>query len=173
MQNGSELEFDRLVMATHADQALRLLTDASPQEKELLGTWHYQKNHTVLHTDVSVMPTNRRAWASWNYRRESGRADESPISLSYHMNRLQGLRTEQHYFVTLNRNRPYAENSIIREIEYTHPVFTRAAIDSQKKLPELNGQQNTYYCGSYFGYGFHEDAVRSAVALTQLFGIAL
>jgi len=173
MKDGSQQNFDRVVIATHADQALRLLQDPAPEERDLLGVWQYQKNHTVLHNDASVMPSNRRAWASWNYRREQGQDEESQISVSYHMNRLQGLQIQRQYFVTLNRPVAYADDSIIYEIPYTHPVYTKAAMASQAKLPVLNGVRNTYFCGSYFGYGFHEDAVRSAVAVAKHFGIDL
>lgn len=163
--------FDKVVIATHADEALKLLEDPTADEKRLLGPWRYSENRTVLHTDSSVMPPKRRAWASWNYVQESGSGDDQPVSVSYHMNRLQGLRTKREYFVTLNRARPIPQEHIIREILYTHPTYTFESFATQKELPKLNGPRHTYFCGSYFGYGFHEDAVKSGAAVAQQFGI--
>lgn len=169
----TEAVYDCAVIATHADQVLRFLSDPSPEETRLLSPWRYMKNRVILHTDVSLLPPNRRAWASWNYIRESGIASASPITLSYHMNRLQKLKTERDYCVTLNPVQPVDPSSVIREMEYDHPMYTFDALATQKELSVLNGTKNTYYCGSYFGYGFHEDAVRSAVAVSRTFGINL
>lgn len=169
--SGGEERFDRALMACHADESLALLKDPSPDEARLLGAWRYSKNHTVLHTDASVMPTRKRAWASWNYVRERDGGDHERAALTYHMNRLQGLKTQIQYFVTLNVTRVIAPQSIIREIEYTHPQYDLAALRSQQELPRLNGARNTYFCGSYFGYGFHEDAVRSAVEAARNLGV--
>jgi len=169
----TEAVYDCAVIATHADQVLRFLSDPSPEETRLLSPWRYMKNRVILHTDVSLLPPNRRAWASWNYIRESGIASASPITLSYHMNRLQKLKTERDYCVTLNPAQPVDPSSVIREMEYDHPMYTFDALATQKELSVLNGTKNTYYCGSYFGYGFHEDAVRSAVAVSRTFGINL
>jgi predicted NAD/FAD-binding protein len=163
--------FDRAVVAAHADEALAMLADANEMERRLLGAWVYENNRTVLHRDASVMPPNRRAWSSWNYVREQAAPDGGKVSLTYHMNRLQGLRTTNPLFVTLNRARPYPAGTIIRELEYTHPSYAAAALASQRELHALNGARGTYFCGSYFGYGFHEDAVRSAVQVAQHFGI--
>ena len=154
--------FDHVVFATHADVTLRLLGDASAQERRLLGVWRYARNHTVLHTDVRVLPPRRAAWASWNYAREAGAAGDAPVSVTYHMNRLQRLVAQQQYCVTLNRRAPVDPRRVIAEFEYMHPQFDFPAMDSQKELPLLQGVRHTWYCGSYFGYGFHEDAVRSA-----------
>lgn len=173
LQNGREECFDYAVIGAHADEALRLLEDPSPEEKRYLGAWTYTRNHTVLHTDASVMPSASAAWASWNYRVERPHDPKSPVTLSYHMNRLQSLRSQKQYFVTLNRARPFAPGSVIREIEYMHPMYTPASLHSQEFLPSLNGPLRTYYCGSYFGYGFHEDAVKSAVAAVKPFGVEL
>lgn len=159
--------FDEVVIAVHADEAFRMLTDPSAPEIELLSPWAYQNNHTVLHTDAAVMPPLRRAWASWNFTRERGATAESLLGLSYHMNRLQGLQTAKQLFVSLNRTAPYPPESIIRELDYMHPLYTRAALASQRGLSKLSGQNGTYFCGSYFGHGFHEDAVRSAVEVAE------
>jgi len=171
--DGSVQHFDKAVVAAHADQALRMLEDPSPEEQRLLGVWSYSVNHTVLHTDPRVMPSNRRAWASWNYTRERPGGSETPVSVTYHMNRLQGLTTRRDYFVTLNRHQAIAENLILQEMEYTHPQFTAASMATQAELPSLNGPRNTYFCGSYFGFGFHEDAVKSGVAVARAFGLEL
>ncbi|TFH39749.1 MAG: FAD-dependent oxidoreductase [Chrysiogenales bacterium] len=171
--DGREEEYDRVVIAAHANEAYRMLADPSEDEIRLLSPWQYANNHTVLHTDISLLPSNRRARASWNYARERVVESGSPVTVTYHMNRLQHLKTERQYCVTLNPVKPIPGEQIIREIEYTHPMFTFEALETQKGLPGLNGQRNTYFCGSYCGYGFHEDAVRSAVTVAEQFGIDL
>jgi uncharacterized protein len=172
-REGKEQSFDKVVIACHADEALALLAEPTEDEQRLLSAWSYQKNFTVLHTDKDVMPPLPRTWASWNYTREKETTLAQPVSMTYHMNRIQGLETREQYFVTLNRVRPIPERYMVKEIYYTHPTFTRAAVESQKELPNLNGVNHTYFCGSYFGYGFHEDAVKSAVAVAQCFGMNL
>jgi predicted NAD/FAD-binding protein len=156
--------FDHVVIAAHADEALALLADASADERKSLGAWRYSRNHTVLHTDVRVLPPRRRAWASWNYTREPGAAvaGEAPVSMTYWMNRLQRLNAHHEYCVTLNRITPIPEEHIVMETTYAHPVFDRPALDSQPALGTLQGVRGTWFCGSYHGWGFHEDAVRSA-----------
>ena len=173
LQDDSEESYDRVVIATHADDAYRLLADPSPDETRLFSPWQYSNNHTILHTDISLLPPNRRAWASWNYLREEAVESRSPVTVTYDMNRLQHLHTEQHYCVTLNPVRPIPREFIVREMEYTHPMFTVEALNTQKSLPSLSGQRGTYFCGSYLGYGFHEDAVRSAVTVARQFGVDL
>jgi predicted NAD/FAD-binding protein len=170
MKDGETHRFDRIVIAAHADEALALLADPSPDESRLLGAWEYQPNHTVLHTDTSFLPANRRAWASWNYVLEKNHDKNLPVTVTYHMNRLQGLRTLRHYCVSLNPSRPVADGCTVRAFNYLHPVFNARSAATQKDLPGLNGLRNTYYCGSYFGYGFHEDAVRSGLAVAKCFG---
>lgn len=165
--------YDVAVLAAHADESLQMLADPSADETRLLGAWRYLPNLTILHTDESLMPPNRRAWASWNYRRHAGLDRATPVTLTYHMNRLQGLRTERQYFVTLNSPRPPRPETVIREIHYTHPLYTFEALRSQAELPKLNGVRRTFFCGSYFGYGFHEDAVRAGAAVAHHFGIEL
>lgn len=173
LKDGTERLFDSVVMAAHADESLRLLADPSEEEQQWLGAWQYSSNHTVLHTDSAVLPPLKRAWASWNYTKENGVDENDPVSLTYYMNRLQGLKTHANYCVTLNRSKPIAQKQIIREFNYMHPMYSLSALASQQKLPQLNGLRNTYFCGSYFGYGFHEDAVRSAVDVTLKFGLSL
>jgi len=152
--------FDDVFIAAHADQALRLLGDPSPEESRLLGAWRYEENTTVLHTDVSVLPPAPKAWACWNFRREA--EAQSRVFVTYAMNLLQGLAARKQYMVTLNRPSPHDESQVLASLVYHHPVYTRESMATQSVLSSLNGRRNTYFCGSYFGFGFHEDAVRSS-----------
>ena len=168
-----ETRYDRVVVATHADQALELLADPSVEERNLLGAWRYQPNQVVLHTDASFLPGNRRAWACWNYHGSPHPAADELGCVTYWMNALQGLQTDAQYCVTLNPTRPVPPAAVIRQLQYSHPTYHFASMDTQPQLPDLNGVRGTYYCGSYFGYGFHEDAVRSAAAVGRAFGLEL
>ncbi len=170
--NHSE-RYDAVVIAAHADQALRMLSDPSEREKELLGKWEYSVNKTELHTDATALPPLRNAWASWNYCKEKEATEKDPVSLSYYMNLLQGLETPIDYCVTLNRLKEIEREKVIKTIMYEHPIYTRDSVFTQPYLQEINGKQNTYFCGSYFNYGFHEDAVSSAVEVGKYFGISL
>lgn len=172
-RDGAEHRYDAVVLAAHADESLALLADPSDAERRLLGAWRYQENRTVLHTDAGVMPPNPRAWASWNYVHRRGFSESDPVPVTYHMNRLQRLQTQQPYFVTLNAGATVRPDRIVREFTYLHPLYTFGAMGSQAALPQLNGVRNTYFCGSYFGYGFHEDAVRSGVAVARALGTEL
>jgi len=154
--------FDEVVIAVHADQAFSLLGDPTPDEKRLLAPWRYEENSTVLHTDISMLPPMRRAWACWNFKRDGNAGPEQPAYVTYSMNLLQGLTTQRHYLVTLNRPSAYDERQVIARMIYHHPVYTERSMATQAALPSLNGVNNTCFCGSYFGYGFHEDAVRSS-----------
>ncbi|HQI80695.1 MAG TPA: FAD-dependent oxidoreductase [Deltaproteobacteria bacterium] len=164
-------EYDAVVLASHADESLAMLADPSAEEQRLLGAWEYSRNRTLLHTDTSFMPPLAKAWASWNYQRTGSLQEGSPVMLTYWMNRLQGLRTKAQYCVTLNPRRQPATGATIRELLYTHPVYTTASLATQEGISGLSGDRNTCYCGSYLGYGFHEDAVKSAVAAARLFGV--
>jgi len=170
---GAAGEFDGVVIAAHADEALGMLSDPSEDERRLLGTWVYQPNQTVLHTHAGVMPPLRRIWSSWNYTHERGGEPSGPATLTYDMNRLQGLKTQNPLFVSLNRRAEIPANRIIMQTVYNHPTYSRDALVVQKELPGLNGRRRTWFCGSYFGYGFHEDAVRSAVEMARGFGLDL
>lgn len=163
--------FDGVIVAAHADQALALLDQPTPAEQRLLGAWRYQENRTLLHTDISFLPANRRAWASWNYLEYKDQKPDEPVPVSYWMNLLQGLKTKKDYIVTLNPNREPAPGTLIKDILYHHPVFDLNAVAGQKNLPSLQGQHHAWFCGSYFGHGFHEDAVRSAVNMAKTLGI--
>lgn len=168
-EGGAEERFDRVVIAVHADQVLPLLEKPTLAERRLFGAWSYEDNHVVLHSDESVMPPNRRAWASWNYTREKGARGDAPLSMTYWMNNLQGLDTMEEYFVTLNRQGAIRDDCIVQEFRYFHPTYTRRSLSTQPFLPRLNGRRNTWYCGSYFSYGFHEDATKSAVLAAKDF----
>lgn len=170
-RDGREETFDGVVIATHADDALALLEKPTADEQRLLGTWRYQENRTLLHTDATFLPHNRRAWASWNYLERKEQRDDQPVPVSYWMNLLQGLKTRHDYIVTLNPDREPAKGALIKDILYHHPVYDRAAVATQTELPALQGVNRTWYCGSYFGHGFHEDAVRSAVEMAKGHGI--
>jgi len=171
--NGSKHHFDSLILGTHADEALHLLADPTADEKRLLGAWRYTLNEAILHTDASSMPSNPRAWASWNYRMEGETTSAPAVSVTYHMNRLQNLNTQNQYFVTLNRKKETPPENVIEKMSYTHPSYTFESVKTQAELPGLNGRSRTFYCGSYFGYGFHEDAVKSAASVVRHFGINL
>ena len=159
--------FDDAFIAAHADQALRLLGDPSPEEARLLGAWRYEENTTVLHTDVSVLPPTPKAWACWNFRREA--REEARVYVTYAMNLLQGLSAQKQYLVTLNRPSSHEESQVLASLVYHHPVYTRESMDTQSSLASLNGRRGTYFCGSYFGFGFHEDAVRSSHEAVEQF----
>ena len=172
-ENRESQTFDAVILATHADQALKILDKPSKNEEKLLGVWSYSNNKTFLHTDRHVMPPNKRAWASWNYTRHTHETSTAPVIVSYDMTRLQKLNTQNSYFVTLNPQKLIPHAHVIKEIDYTHPQYSFDAFNSQKDLPSLNDNQNTFFCGSYFGYGFHEDGVNSALAVGKKFGVSL
>lgn len=161
--------FDHIVIATHADEALCLLSDPDPLERALLGKWRYARNTAVLHGDTALMPRRRSVWASWNFigGAESG---GSELCVTYWMNRLQGLAHPMPLFVTLNPARAPAEHLIHKSIDYTHPQFDADALWSQQRLWQLQGRNNTWFCGSYFGSGFHEDALQAGLAVAEQLG---
>jgi len=166
--SGAEDMFDHVVLATHADEALRLLADPGAEEREALGCWRYRANHAVLHRDAGLMPKRRRVWSSWNFI--GGQDADARLCVTYWMNRLQSLDPSDPLFVTLNPVRPPAPESVIARFDYTHPGFDQAALRSQHRLWTLQGRRNTWYCGSYFGYGFHEDALQSGLAVAEWLG---
>lgn len=164
--------FDRIIVATHADQALRLLADPSGDEVSLLSRFRYQPNTATLHTDASVMPRTGRVWASWNYELARDRRGAPSPATHYWMNRLQQVSERENYFVTINRPEHIDPDRVLRRIRYEHPLFDLGAVEAQARLPALNeralGTTGTFYAGSYFRYGFHEDAFMSAVELSRL-----
>ncbi|HUN77819.1 MAG TPA: FAD-dependent oxidoreductase [Solirubrobacteraceae bacterium] len=151
--------FDAVVIATHSDQALALLADPGERERELLGAIPYQQNEVVLHADRSLLPRRRRAWASWNFH-----LGDSPgrCAVTYHLNRLQSLRADREFCVTLNRTEAIDPEKIICRTRYAHPVYTPAGVAAQARHGEISGRNRTHYCGAYWGWGFHEDGLRSA-----------
>ena len=161
--------FDEVVLATHSDQALALLTDATDREREILCSIPYQPNEAVLHTDVRLLPRRRRAWASWNYHLpETGRPGRA-ATVTYHMNRLQSLQAECEFCVTLNRTDAIDPATVIRTIRYSHPVYTPAGVEAQRRVTQISGRRRTHYCGAYWGWGFHEDGVLSALRVAERF----
>jgi predicted NAD/FAD-binding protein len=161
--------FDHIIFATQADQALAALADATPAEREILGEFSYSDNETWLHSDETWMPRRKSVWGSWNYIERSGDKGEQ-LCITYWMNRLQPIQTDTQLFVTLNpASRPRADVAYHRE-HYRHPIFDKAAIEAQKKLWTLQGGKNTWFCGSYFGAGFHEDGLQSGLAVAEQLG---
>ena len=165
---GRAERFDKVVMAVHSDQSLAMLHDASPAEQQVLGAIRYQSNRAVLHTDASVLPQEKRAWAAWNYERARQTDRESAqVCLHYLLNLLQPLPFTQPVLVSLNPVSEIGRNHIMGEFDYTHPVFDLAAIRAQQDLVHIQGQQNTYYCGAWTGYGFHEDGLKSGLQVAR------
>lgn len=160
--NNEEFEFDKIIIATHANQVLNLLKDASDEEHTAYKSWYYNKNKTVLHSDVSILPKNKKLWTSWNYYEDQ----EGRLSVSYHMNRLQGIKTNTELIVSLNCKN-INPDKIYFETIYEHPLYTKESLASQAKIQEINGNNNTYFAGAYLGYGFHEDGIKSALKVVD------
>ncbi len=166
--DGHAERFDKVVLAAHSDQSLAMLHDATLLEQSVLGSIRYQANHAVLHTDASVLPDKKLAWAAWNYERARQTDHQSTsVCLHYLLNMLQPLPFSQPVVVSLNPVREIARNHIMGEFDYAHPVFDAAAIRAQGELTHLQGQQNTYYCGAWTGYGFHEDGLKSGLQVAR------
>jgi predicted NAD/FAD-binding protein len=168
---GEPESFDEVVLAVHSDQALRMLCDPSAAEAEVLGAIPYQRNDTVLHTDRALLPRRRRAWASWNFHLQDRPADRTTVT--YHMNRLQALRADREFCVTLNKSEAIDPESVIRTMNYDHPVYTPAGLAAQRRWDQVSGVRRTHYCGAYWGYGFHEDGVVSGLRVCERFGKVL
>lgn len=165
---GSET-FDQVVLAVHSDQALDLLADANDREQEILGAIGYQDNHVVLHTDASVLPRQRKAWAAWNAW--IPRENEAPCSVSYWMNLLQGIESPEPFVVSLNRGNAINPDKVLAHLRYQHPVYSHAAVQAQARKAEIQGQQRTWFAGAYWGWGFHEDGMQSAVEVAAALGV--
>jgi predicted NAD/FAD-binding protein len=172
--NGTTTRFDHVVIAAHADQALAMLADPTGDEQRLLGAFRYSKNTAVLHQDERLMPKRKGVWASWNYLGgnpgDGAAAERGQVCVTYWMNRLQSLDADVPLFVTLNPTVPPAARRVLKTFEYHHPMYDAAALEAQGDLPLLQGQRNTWYCGSYFGAGFHEDALSSGLAVAEALG---
>lgn len=162
-RTGHRRRHDRVVIAGHADQALAMLADADPLERRVLGAFPYTRNHVVLHSDPGLMPKRRRVWSSWNYLGDTA----GDVSVTYWMNALQSLNPELPLFVSVNPRRAPDPATIHRSFLYEHPFYDRAAMDAQGALWQLQGRRHTWFCGSYFGYGFHEDALQAGLAAAE------
>ena len=167
-RGGAPERFDEVVLATHSDQALALLRDATDREHEILGAIPYQPNEAVLHTDRALLPKRRRAWASWNYHLLP--EPTGLTTVTYHMNRLQALDADREFCVTLNRSDAIDPAKVLRTISYAHPVFTPEGARAQARHDEISGRNRTHYAGAYWRWGFHEDGVASAVRVAERFG---
>jgi len=168
-RDGIAHDFDRVVMASHSDESLALIEDTTPLERAVLGAIPYQVNDVVLHTDRSLLPRRRRAWASWNYHVPS--ESRALPSVTYHMNALQGIESRKPFLVTLNDTARIAPGEILGRWPYSHPSYSRDGIAAQARHAELNAASRLHFCGAYWGYGFHEDGVQSAIRLAQHLGV--
>jgi len=166
--DGAVQRFDEVVLAVHADQALRLLEDASPKERALLGAFRYTRNETVLHQDARLMPRRRAAWAAWNYAAAGGGGEK--VSATYWMNRLQNLSGAGNYFVTLNPLHEPAPERVLHRQVYEHPVFDVPALRAQARLWDIQGVRRRWFCGAWFGAGFHEDGLQAGLAVAEALG---
>lgn len=161
LKNGEIQYFDDVFIATHSDQALAMLEDSTEIEKQVLGAIPYQENEAILHTDKSILPKKKLAWAAWNYHITNEKKDK--VALTYNMNILQSLESQEEFCVTLNNEEAINPDKIIKKIKYAHPIFTPEGIAAQTKQAEINGTNHTYFCGAYWRFGFHEDGVWSAL----------
>ena len=166
--HGTE-DFDAAVVATHADQALRMLEEPTPDQSEVLGAFEYSHNRVVLHTDPSVLPGDTTAWAGWNHRLPSCEPDGAPVRVSYHMNRLQRLHARQEYMVTLNDDGAVDPDRVVAAMDYSHPVYTPASVAAQSRLADLDDRVLAF-AGAHHGWGFHEDGCRSGAAAARALG---
>lgn len=167
-KDGKAERFDHVVIAAHSDQALAMLADPSDKEQEILETIGYQENLATLHTDASLLPRRKVAWSSWNYRIPQD--DSRRVAVTYNMNILQSLHAPQEFCVTLNLPKAIAPSKILKSMVYHHPVYTIKSLEARKRHQEINGINRTFFCGAYWGYGFHEDGVNSALSVCQHFG---
>ena len=160
------LDYDYVVLASHANQSLKMLDNPTLEEKRILGKFNYVGNRAILHTDVKLMPKNKLAWSSWN---SISKEDLSETCVTYWLNNLQNLKCEENYFLTLNPIQKIDEDRIITKINFTHPRFNLQTAKLQKELFSLQGKKRTWFCGSYFGYGFHEDGLKSSIEMIKYF----
>jgi predicted NAD/FAD-binding protein len=163
--------FDQVIIATHSDQALKMLYDATPSEREILSAIPYQENVTVLHTDTSLLPRHTKCWASWNYLVPE--ASVGGVAVTYNMNILQSLEAHKTFCVTLNLPSAIDSQTVIEKMRYHHPVVTPGVLKARNRREEINGKNRTFFCGAYWGYGFHEDGVNSALDVCRHFGKGL
>lgn len=164
--------YDKVIIATHADQILQLLEKPSQKEQKLLSQFQYEKNIVTLHNDEQIMPKDKTYWASWNYG-NSGSEEKKIVHLTYWMNKLQRLKTTQNYFVSVNLKQNIDSKKIIKNMQYTHPIYKSNSLKTQQQIRQIQGQNNTYFVGSYMGYGFHEDGLQSAMEVSKKLGITI
>ncbi len=170
--DGSLQDFDEVILACHSDQALQLLAAPTAEETAVLGAIHYQDNDVVLHTDIRLLPREKRAWASWNYLLHHGEdARTRPSSVTYNMNILQGIQAPETFCVTLNNTDAIQPERILRRFTYAHPVYSLESMRARERRAEICGHNHTHFCGAYWYNGFHEDGVRSALDVTQRLGV--
>jgi len=161
-------KFDKVIIATHSDQALQMLDKPNAKEKEILGALQYQQNEVLLHTDESILPRKKQTWSSWNYSLNED--SKKPVALTYSMNILQSLNAKTHFLVTLNSFENIDPKKILKKLTYQHPLYTVEGVKLQKEKHLISGKNNTFYCGAYWGNGFHEDGVLSALDVCRFFG---
>ncbi len=169
--SGQRDRFDHVVIGAHGDQALRMLAAPTAEQRDILGAFAYSRNRAFLHGDAELMPRRRAVWSSWNYLRDSTAADDSLVTLTYWMNRLQNIDPSVPLFVSLNPVTPPRDELVHAEVDYEHPLFTARAIAAQPLLADIQGQNGLWFCGSYHGYGFHEDAFASGLRVAARLGV--
>jgi len=165
---GGESEFfnyDKVILATHADEALSMIEDPLEDEKEILSNFRYKENIAYIHTDEKIMPKNKKAWSSWNSSIKKNEIEKN--SITYWLNLLQNLKCEENIFLTLNPYFEINESKILKKVKFTHPYFDQSALANQSKLKNLQNKRNILFCGSYFGYGFHEDGIKSSIEMLK------
>ena len=158
-------DYDKVIIATHADEALSIIEKPTDQEKEILSNFSYKENIACIHTDESVMPKNKNAWCSWNASMRKNEIEKN--SITYWLNLLQNLGCEENIFLTLNPYFDIDEKKILKKVKFTHPYFDQSALNYQSKLKNLQNKRNILFCGSYFGYGFHEDGIKSSIEMLK------
>ena len=168
LADGSIERFDQVIVASHSDQALSMLNDATVAEKEVLGAIPYQKNDVVLHTDASILPNKKLAWSSWNYWLRSERQEQA--ILTYNMNILQGIEAPETFCVTLNATESIASSKILGQYNYSHPVFSLQSVAAAERWGDINGVNRTWFCGAYWANGFHEDGASSGIRVAKALG---
>ncbi len=157
--------YQKVVLATHADQALKLIEEPTVLEKNILSNFRYKNNIAIIHTDEKVMPNNKKAWSSWNSTMHQNNLEKN--SISYWLNLLQNLKIEKNIFLTLNPFFDISENKILKKVYFTHPYYDKNALENQNNLYMIQNKKNTLFCGSYFGYGFHEDGIKSSLEMIK------
>ena len=167
IKNDEEIAFDYLIIATHADQALKIIENPTNDEKRVLSQFEYTRNRAYLHSDKSMMPKNKKTWSSWNFIKNT--KEDINFTLTYWMNNLQKLKTKKEYFVTINPEKN--PENIHNETSFRHPKFNLQTMESQRKLKDLQGVHNTFFCGAYHGYGFHEDGIQSAAYISKMLNV--